>query len=161
MVWYGMSLQAVFIVAGSILFGSGLCTWGVGLSMGSVKWKIMWPYIVHTWWCHTLQNKQCTYYITLWRVCVTVVAVDKVISVTYSECAPVHLIISIQCACAFLYCHLWPVWPYYISLHYIISGTVFERKKKKLLNINVRFDFFYYYSHQHLSFQQELSEILS
>ena len=115
---------------------------------GVAKMKNFVPYIVHTWWCHTLQNKQCTYYITLWRVCVTSVAMDKVISITYSECAPVALIISIQCACAFLYCHLWPAWPYHISPHYIINGTVFERKKeKKILNINVRFDFLYYFCH--------------
>jgi len=71
-----MSLQAVFIVADSILFSSWLCTWGVGRNMGSLKWKITWSYVVHTWWGHTLQNRQCTYYITLDCVCVTIITVD-------------------------------------------------------------------------------------
>ena len=31
------------------------------------------------------------------------------------------------------YCHLWPVWLYNICPHYLINGTIFE-KKKKLLN---------------------------
>jgi hypothetical protein len=37
-----------------------------------------------------------------------------------------------QCACAVLYCHLWPVWFYHIFPHYLIHGTIFE---KELLDI--------------------------
>jgi len=32
---------------------------------------------------------------------------------------------------------------YDIFLHYVIKGTIFERKKKKLLNIKCVFDFIY------------------
>jgi hypothetical protein len=33
-----------------------------------------------------------------------------------------------QCACAVLYCHLWPVWLYNIFPHYLINSTIFEKK---------------------------------
>jgi hypothetical protein len=46
----------------------------------------------------------------------------------------------IKSACALLYCHLWPLWLYHIFSHYLLKGTLFE--KKKLFNI-VRFDFLY------------------
>jgi len=36
---------------------------------------------------------------------------------------------SIQCACAILYCHLWPDWLYHICPHYLTNGTIFEKKK--------------------------------
>ena len=32
--------------------------------------------------------------------------------------------------CAVLYCHLWPVCVYHIFPHYLINGTIFEKKKK-------------------------------
>ena len=38
-----------------------------------------------------------------------------------------------QCAWAILYCSLWPFRFYTIFLHYLIKGTIFE--KKKYLNI--------------------------
>jgi hypothetical protein len=43
-----------------------------------------------------------------------------------------------QSACAVLYCHLWPVWLYHIFPHYLINGTIFE---KKLLNTKCVFWF--------------------
>jgi hypothetical protein len=43
-----------------------------------------------------------------------------------------------QCACAELYCHLWPVCLYHTFSHYFMKGTIFE-KKKPLLNINFVF----------------------
>jgi hypothetical protein len=39
-----------------------------------------------------------------------------------------HYLSSIQCACALLYCNLWPIWLYYISGHYLINYTVFGKK---------------------------------
>jgi hypothetical protein len=33
-----------------------------------------------------------------------------------------------QSACAVLYCHLWAVWLYHIFPHYLIKGTIFEKK---------------------------------
>jgi len=43
-----------------------------------------------------------------------------------------------QSACALLYCHLLPVRLYLILLHYLINGTIFE---KKFLNIKFVFGF--------------------
>jgi len=51
------------------------------------------------------------------------------------------------------YCHLWPVWLYYIFPHYLINSTIFE---KKLLKLNVCFYFLYKFvwnnSHSNKSF---------
>jgi len=34
-----------------------------------------------------------------------------------------------QSARAMFYCRLWPVWPYQIFPHYVINGTISEKKK--------------------------------
>jgi hypothetical protein len=39
--------------------------------------------------------------------------------------------------CAVLYCHLWPVWFYHVFPYYLITGTIFG--KKKLLHIKCVF----------------------
>jgi hypothetical protein len=57
---------------------------------------------------------------------------------TYSECVSVALVISMQSACAVLYCHLRPVWLYHIFPHYLINGTILG---KNLLNIKCAFWF--------------------
>ena len=38
---------------------------------------------------------------------------------------------QIAAFCVVLYCHLLPVWPYRIVLHYLIKGMIFERKNTK------------------------------
>ena len=38
-------------------------------------------------------------------------------------------------------CHLWPALLYNIFPHYLINGTIFEKKKKRLLNIKCVFIF--------------------
>jgi hypothetical protein len=43
------------------------------------------------------------------------------------------------CKAHALDCHLWPVWYHHISSHYLINGTIFE---KKALNIKCVFWFF-------------------
>jgi len=45
-----------------------------------------------------------------------------------------------QCACVVLHCHLWRVWLYDISPHYIINSTII--RGEMLLNI-VCFDILY------------------
>jgi hypothetical protein len=35
-----------------------------------------------------------------------------------------------QSGCAVLYCHLWTVRLYHIFPHYLINGTIFEKKKE-------------------------------
>ena len=37
-----------------------------------------------------------------------------------------------QCACAVLCCHLWPIRLYYISLHYLINATIAGKKTKAI-----------------------------
>jgi len=49
----------------------------------------------------------------------------KAISITYPECVFVALVIEPS------YCYLWPAPLYSIFPHYLINGTIFE---KKLLN---------------------------
>jgi len=44
-----------------------------------------------------------------------------------------------QSACVILYCNLWPVLLYHIFPHYLVTGTIFG--KKKLLNIEYVFWF--------------------
>jgi hypothetical protein len=44
-----------------------------------------------------------------------------------------HKLSSMECACAVLYCFLWPVWLYSIFPHYLINVTIYE--KEKLLKI--------------------------
>jgi hypothetical protein len=48
-----------------------------------------------------------------------------------------------QCACAVLYRHLWPVWLYIIFAHYLINRTIFEEKK---FVHKMCFDFLYKFS---------------
>ena len=50
------------------------------------------------------------------------------------------LVIHMQCACAVLYCHVRPVRFYNILPHYLINGTIFE-KRKKLMNTRCVFRF--------------------
>ena len=49
-------------------------------------------------------------------------------SIIYSECLVVALVISIQSACVVLRFHLWPVRFYRTFPHYLINGTIFEGK---------------------------------
>jgi len=35
---------------------------------------------------------------------------------------------SMQTSCALLYCHLWPVRIYRTFVHYLINGTIVEKK---------------------------------
>jgi hypothetical protein len=50
------------------------------------------------------------------------------ISITYSQCVSVALVIRHAKRSAVLYCHLWPVWLYHIFPHYLINGTIFWKK---------------------------------
>jgi hypothetical protein len=50
----------------------------------------------------------------------------KEISVTYSGC--VCILSYPLCKAHASYCHLWPVWLYSIFPHYLINGTILEKK---------------------------------
>jgi hypothetical protein len=45
------------------------------------------------------------------------------------------LIIQHYLFCNVLYCHLWPVWLYHTFLHYLINGTIFEKKILKMKRV--------------------------
>ena len=72
--------------------------------------------------------------LTFRRVHVNVVAVGKLLNITYSECATVALVYLAYKAHA-PYCHLWPVRLYNIFLRYFINGTI--SKKRKVFNIKI------------------------
>ena len=44
-----------------------------------------------------------------------------------------------QCACAVLYCHQWPVWPYRIFPHYLINGRILEEKSLNIKRLSETF----------------------
>ena len=52
----------------------------------------------------------------------------KAISITYSECVSVAFPPPLQCACAVLYCHLYPVRLYHIFPHYLVKWRFFLKK---------------------------------
>jgi len=57
----------------------------------------------------------------------------KSVSITYSE----SVFVALGTQHEMRMCHiinLWPLRLYYIFPHYLINGTIFEKKKKKLLN---------------------------
>jgi hypothetical protein len=47
-----------------------------------------------------------------------------------------------QCACAILFCRLWPVLLYHIFPHNLTKDTIFEKKKKRITEHNMCFGFF-------------------
>jgi hypothetical protein len=58
----------------------------------------------------------------------TIVAVEKAISITYSECLPVALVIQHAVRMRrIVICGLFGCT--YFSPHYLLNGTIFERKK--------------------------------
>ena len=67
----------------------------------------------------------------------------QAINVTYSEC--VFVALGTQAA---LYCHLWPVWVYNISPHYLTNCTI----KKKVIEHKMWFNFLYKFCLKHLPF---------
>jgi len=78
--------------------------------------------------CMMQQDRQCTYNVTLRSVRATIVAVEK-------QWVLHNLGV---CICSLRYplcnahapnCHLWPASLYNIFPHFLINGTIFERKK--------------------------------
>jgi hypothetical protein len=49
----------------------------------------------------------------------------KAVSIRYSKCVSVALVIQHALRMRRIYCHLWPVWLYHIFPHYLINGTIF------------------------------------
>jgi hypothetical protein len=66
------------------------------------------------------QDRSCAYNLTLMSLCVTIVAVEKQHVLNMLSVYLFLLWISgMQSACAIIYCYLFPVWLFYISLRLI------------------------------------------
>jgi hypothetical protein len=72
------------------------------------------------------QKRQCTCKSNIGRVSVTIVAMERAPSITYSEC--VALVTCMQSACAILNFHIWPIRPYNIFPRGLINDTVLVKK---------------------------------
>ena len=77
------------------------------------------------------QDRQCSYNVTSRRVSLTTVAIGKTIILHILSVCLQPQLSGMPSACAVLYCHLWTVRLYRFFPHYLINGTIFE---KKLLN---------------------------
>ena len=89
------------------------------------------------------QDRQCTYNVTWRRFRATIVALEKqwlIHDLCVCVCVCVFVALSIQHAMR-MRRHLWPSPLYNIFPHYLIKGTIFE--KKKFLAINVCFELLY------------------
>ena len=106
------------------------------------KSSTSWCYLIV---CKKLRYKQCTYNVTLRRVRITTVDMEKqrvlhILSVSVCECVSV-----ISNLWTVLYCHLWLVWLQHIFPHNLIKCTT--------LGENVT-DFLYNLFLKHFSFQE-------
>jgi hypothetical protein len=72
------------------------------------------------------QDRQCTYNVTLRRVRVTIVVVEKQY---YILCVCIRSLSYPACNAHAPHCHLWPTRLYDIFPHYLINGTIFGKKK--------------------------------
>jgi hypothetical protein len=76
--------------------------------------------------CITEQERQCKYNVPLKRVHLTIVAVGKTMSITYSECVSTTLVIQhVKRMNRVVTCSLSD--SKFLS-HYLMKGTVFEKK---------------------------------
>jgi len=109
----------------------------------------------------TRKAMYCTYKVTFRRFQITIVAAEKQLSITYSECVCMCVALGIQRAmrmCRIIFSSVaCPVLRY--------SSTFSHKRqdfwKKNYWTQNVCFDFLYNFCLKHLSFQEELSEIWS
>ena len=95
------------------------------------------------------QDSHCTYNVTLRRFRASIVAVEKQ-WVLYTAWVCVCSLRYPACNAHAPYCHLWPAPLYNIFPHYLINGTIFE--KKKCTEQKKCFDFLYKFCLKHFSF---------
>jgi hypothetical protein len=76
-------------------------------------------------------------------------------SITYFEVVFVAVGISMFCACAVLFCHLWPVSLYSIFPRYFIKGTIFG----KIIEHEMWFCSVYNVCVKYFLFYEELSDV--
>ena len=67
----------------------------------------------------------------------------KAISIRYSECVFVALVIQHAKSMRLLYCHLWPVRLHNRFCHYLLNGTIFLKKMslniKRVFRVSLQF----------------------
>ena len=79
----------------------------------------------------TSQDMQCTYNLILRRVHVTIAAVEKAVSVTYSECASVALVIQHSKRMRHIVSSVArPALPYFFPRYLINGSQRFSEEKK-------------------------------
>ena len=95
--------------------------------------------------------------VTMRYICVTIVAMEKQ-TVTYSECAPVALVTqhTMHMHCVIFISVSSPAVTYFYTLSH-----KWHNSRKNLLNTKCVFNFLYNFSLRHVSFSEELREILS
>jgi hypothetical protein len=89
-------------------------------------------------WAVALQTKQdrhCTYKRNIEAFLRNQSCLGKAISIIYSECVSLALVIQHAKRMHLLYCHLWPVCLYRIFPQYLIHGIIFG---KKVIEHNMR-----------------------
>jgi hypothetical protein len=94
--------------------------------------------ILHTVQSETELDRQCTYKRNIEARSRNHCCRGKAVSITYSECVSVALVIQHAKRMRRIILYLWPVWLYHIFPHYLINGTIFG---KMLLNIKCVFWF--------------------
>jgi hypothetical protein len=102
------------------------------------------------------KDRHCTYDVKMRRVRSTIVAAQKKINITNSECPFVALIPSMQCACATFSSVYCPALQFFFA-HYLTNGKIFE---KKCSTQKVYFDFLHNLRLKNFSFEEELNVIL-
>ena len=103
------------------------------------------------------KDRQCAYNLSLWHFPLAIAAVEKKISITYSACVSVALIIHHAMRMRHIvFCCL----PGSTIFFHIISQTA-RFSKKCYWTQNVRFDFLCNVCLKHFSFQEEMSDIWS
>ena len=84
-----------------------------------------------------IQDKQCTYKRKIEARLLNYCRHEKTVSITYSECVSVALVIQHAKRMRLIILSLWPVCLYHIFSHYLINGTIFG--EKRLLNVKCVF----------------------
>jgi len=86
-------------------------------------------------------KKQCTYNVSLWCVRIATASMEKryvlnVISMHQHPCLS-NLAYKLHILCITI-CHVWPVWLYPTSQHYLIKSTIFRKNLLNIKNVEIK-----------------------
>ena len=88
------------------------------------------------------QDRQCTYNVTVRRVCATIVAVEKqwvLHNLSVCVCVCVCSLRCPACNARTPYCYVWPASIYNNFSHCLINGTIFEERLMNIKCVCLRF----------------------